>query len=173
MAIVNSKATAISNSDRAATTGQPDILNPLLIAAGKVISKVGKVAKTTTDSDNSVYRFARVPSSARISSIGIVCAAAAGLTAVDVGLYDTAANGGAAVAQHLFATGLDLHTGNTTPIQARFNNMGASTIEQPIWQLLGLSADPGKSYDVCLTATTAGSASVTLAVEVYEVTGAQ
>jgi hypothetical protein len=173
MAVVNTKALAISNNDRSAVSGSPDIVNALLISGGKVISKVGLCAKLTTDSNNSVYRFARISSSSRISSAVIICDAMAGLTAVDVGLYDVAANGGAVVSQHLFSTGVDLHTGNTTPLEQRFVNLAAASIEQPVWKLLGLSADPQKSYDVCLTATTAGAIAGNIGMEVLEVTGMQ
>lgn len=168
--VVNVKATAITNSDREFVSGLPNNLNPLLIASGKVKARVGLCAKGAADSNNSVYRFARIASRDRIKSLTYMFDAIAGLTAVDIGAYDTAINGGAVVSQHLFATGVDVHLGQTAPVEARYLNLAAATAEQALWQLLGLASDPGKDYDLAFTATTAGGNAGNMLGEVLYVT---
>lgn len=158
---VNVKATAVANLDRAAS-GLPILLNPRQLTSGAKRSRVGYCAAGAGDGDNSTYRFARIGSAVLLTSIKLVYSAAAGFTALDLGLWDTAANGGLVVSQHLFCTGLDVHLAGG-PTEERFTNLAADTTEQQVWQLLGLAADPGREYDVVGTATTRGAAAAKLA----------
>lgn len=171
MTVVNTKATVVTNQDRETVSGLPNLLNPLFLYKGAVKTQTALVALGASESNNSTYRVGRVRSSDRIKAIGIISDAMAGLTAVDVGLYDTAANGGAVVSQHLFVTGLDIHLGLTTPSNVRWTNLLAASAEQRVWEMLSLASDPNKEYDVVLTATTRGSATGNIAVDTDVVDG--
>jgi hypothetical protein len=75
---------------------------------------------------------------------------------MDIGLKRTAEDGGAVVDANFFATALAMDAGPYNNLQAL--HLGAYTLakcEQPIWQALGLSSDPGVEYVVYSTVTTA------------------
>jgi hypothetical protein len=83
-------------------------------------------------------------------------AAAAGWT---VGLYRTAADGGAAVSAACYTSALAPTAANQAGSEIAFGTgrLG-SKIGQAVWQDAGLSADPNLWYDVVVVATTAGAA---------------
>ena len=85
--------------------------------------------------------------------------------AADLGLYRTAADGGAVVSAGLFATAQSVAAANAAGISLRFEADDVANVEKRIWELLGLSADPNLEYDVALTLTAAISASGTLALQ--------
>jgi len=151
MSTANTKSTAITNAD-----ASPRVANNSFFADGEGRYSVGYCAKLAGDGNNSVYRFFRVPSNARIHSLSMLSDALAGATAADVGIYDTAANGGAAVAQHAYAQGVDIHLGYTTP--SSVFQKTAANLEKRVWEDAGLSVDPFKEFDLCVTLTTAGGA---------------
>ena len=162
---VNTKVTIISNADNEAVNGAPVLLSPRQLKGGTVREQVGQFAFGASESNNSTYRVGRVSSGERVSSILLVNDALTSSAVVDIGLYDIAANGGAVVSQHLFAQGASMTSARTAaPYDARFAALNANTAEQAVWQLLGLSADPGKEYDLVLTATTRGTGTGNCAV---------
>jgi hypothetical protein len=73
------------------------VLNSGNIHKGNLRESQGIAAISNGDSIGSTYRVARMRSSDRVSSIKIWAPDIGTTTAADVGLYDTAANGGAAV----------------------------------------------------------------------------
>nr|ACF98013.1 putative MFS family major facilitator transporter [uncultured bacterium 878] len=85
--------------------------------------------------------------------------------AADLGLYRAATDGGAVVAQSLFASAQSIASANATGINARFEADDIANVEKRIWELLGLTADPNLEYDVGLTLTAGISASGTLALQ--------
>lgn len=102
----------------------------------------------------SIIRLVSVPSNSIVSELRISSGAqTAG--AVDVGVYRTNGDGGAVVDADFFATAVSLaaavvntdilneSTTNTLPKQG-----------QPLWQALGMSADPKSMLDICLTVST-------------------
>jgi hypothetical protein len=48
------------------------------------------------------------------------------------------------------------------PTDERYNNLAITTASQRIWQLLGLSSDPGAVYDLAVTSTTGATAAGTI-----------
>lgn len=166
MTATNRKATAISNAD-----GSPLILSAPHLAGNYQREAVGTIAKVAGDGDGSVLRFARVRSSDRITSVSILSAALAGATAAVVGFYDTASNGGAIVGSgNQLATTTDIHLGYATKTSL-FLGVAAADAEKRVWELLGLSADPSKDYDIAMTLSTAGSAAGSIALYVTYVNG--
>lgn len=133
----------------------PSVLNTPATAGDRVKQKIAYVAKGT-ETDGSTWRFMSIPSSALITSIHYCNTAIAGFTAINIGLYDTTANGGAVVSAALFGSALDLH------LAAAWTDLTLSVttidkIEKRVWELLGLSADPMKEYDLVWVGTTAGA----------------
>lgn len=163
MATVNTKSTAITNADAT----QPRIQSQDWIQKAGVFATVATVEVAAADDNNSVYRMVRVPSGARIHSIAIVSDAITAGTSYDVGVYKTAGDGaGAVVDADLFAAALDLSFGNTAPVDITYAARDIADIEKRLWELLGLTSDPHKDYDICLTAGTVGTGAGTISLRV-------
>jgi hypothetical protein len=166
MAVVTLKSTAITNAD-----AQPAVLSSGNIHKGNLRESQGIAAISNGDSIASIYRVCRVRSSDRISSIKLYAPDIGTTTAANVGLYDTAANGGAAVSASLFAAGQALNAGPYVGQDVTFSALAQSTAEQRIWELLGLTADPQKEYDLALTLSAAADAAGNVVVRVQMVSG--
>lgn len=164
MPVVNTKSSAITNADAV-----PRVLNPGKTAGGTVREHVGTIEVATSDSVASVLRFARVRSSDRVSTVRFYCDAMSS-GAMDVGLYRTAADGGAVVDADFFASALAIASAvNGTEVQHESGVYGIEDIEQPLWQGLGLTSDPGIFYDVAATITTVAGAAGTVSLKVQSV----
>lgn len=154
MAVVNTKATAVSNAD-----STPPVINPHY--AEKATPRVTpfKVAVAAADDDNSVFRLARLKSSAVILNVPVVNSAITGGTSYNLGFYQTAANGGAIVGSgNQLATAVDMSAARAAPLDLRFEAAAVTTMGQRVWELLGLTEDPQRDYDLCLTGATVGTA---------------
>jgi hypothetical protein len=165
MAVVNTKATAVTNAD-----ASPVVLNNPAVAKGRVFSAVGTLEVAATDSAASVYRFARIPSSAVVRSIKVfnddLDSTGAGVT-FDCGLHKTAADGGAAVDANVFASDIaTCQAANLTGVEIRFEVADLNGIEKRAWELAAATADPNIDYDVTLTlgGTITGLAAGTISV---------
>ncbi len=162
MAVVNTKSTAISNAD-----ASPAVLNNPRVVNGFLRESVGTVEVAAGDDNDSVFRFVRVPSNARISTVEIACDAITGGTDYDVGVYDTAAAGGAVVSVNLFGDAIDLSSALAfTDVTYETTATNKSKVDQELWQLLGLTSDPAKFYDICATGVTVGTAAGTISMRV-------
>lgn len=169
-AVVNTKSDLVSNLDRMVSAGLPNLLNPIVTFGGKIREQSAQLAIAAADNANSVYRFGRVRSSARISSISLLCQANGSGGALDIGLYETAANGGGvanatAANQHLFSTSVSIASAVTEPTEVGFANLNPNQLEQQVWQLLGLASDPDKDYDVAATLDTNGGTAANVAMK--------
>jgi hypothetical protein len=162
MAVENRKSTSVTNGDATSFT-----LNNKRVEAAIVKESVGTIALANGDSIASVLRFVRVPSSVRVTEIRLYCDAVTS-AAMDFGVYRTAADGGAVVDADLFASAVSIATAITTgtPITYESGVYGIEDAEQPLWQALGLSADPKVQYDLAgtLTAATTAAGDVTIKV---------
>jgi hypothetical protein len=152
MGVVNTKSTAITNADASSR-----VPNSPYIERGLLQSSVAKVNIAAADSNTSTYRLMRLSSSMRLHSLKLLFDAITGGTSFKLGLYDTAANGGAAVSSALFGNAIDLSGGNVQGQEVLNQNNSIANMEKRIWELLGLSADSFKDYDLVLTATTIGT----------------
>lgn len=161
MAVADRLSGVITNRDAV-----PRVNNNPGAAAGAVKAFVGKVLTVATDDINSVYRFATVPSNAVMHSLRIYSADIGSAAAeVDVGLYQTTANGSAVVDADFFASAVNLNAGalNGVDILHEANSgFPIGEAEMPLWQALGLSTDPHIDYDICTTATGAIDAAVNM-----------
>lgn len=172
MAVVNKNAAAVTNADAAPTQA----LNSTRLSGGRVKESVGQIAVTNGDSIASILRLARVHSSWRVSQLLLFCTAIT-TGAADFGLYEIAKAGGAVVDVDFFATAASIATvQNGVDITHEAGGTGShagdiSKIELPLWQVLGLTADPGKYYDIAATLTGAATADGVLAVLVRYIDG--
>lgn len=117
--------------------------------------KEGIVAVTTNDSTTSQYRFCRVNSGDSPKQILLGSDALGGSCAVKLGLYEvdsTTAAESTTANEALFASSVSLVSA-VVPTDERFNALAGNTMGQRIWELLGLSSDPVKEYDLCATLT--------------------
>lgn len=151
MAIVNTKTAAITAQDLAndtrATNGKP-----LHVVTGVVEVAAG-------DDDGSTYRILRLPSEAILTSLSIASDALGTAAAYEVGVYEVEDNGGAAVDADEFGSSISLVSAVAwTEILEEAAPTDKEKIGKPLWERLGLTSDPGKSYDIVATGTTAGDA---------------
>ena len=167
MAVANTKSTAVTNLD-----STPPVKNALAISGAVLREAVATVEIAAADCANSVYRLCRVHSSWRIADIIRYNDAITSGTDFDVGLYQTAENGGAEADANLYADAVSLASASLTGTKDIYETgsaVGVEKIEQRIWQQLGLTADPGLFYDLCYTGFTPGSGAGTLSVRVLYV----
>lgn len=127
--------------------------------------QAGTVAIAAGDDAASVYRVGRVHSSWRISEILRFNDTLTSASDVDVGLYDTAENGGEAVDKDLFADGINIATASIAGVRDQFQTLDKVNIEKRVWELIsGLTVDPNKFYDLCYTFVSKGAAAGDLSV---------
>lgn len=138
-------------------------------APGLLREIVGVAAPAADQANTDFIHFVRVPSNAIISEVLISAADATTAGALNIGLYDTAEAGGAAVDADLFAAAFDLSGGPFKNQDVTFQS-GQYTFaesETPLWEVLGLTEDPHKEYDVVgdiSTTFNGGPTSIRLAV---------
>lgn len=160
MAVVNTKSRRVSLPEATPIKPQPAILS-----GADLRSIVGTVEIAAADDDTSVYRICRVHSSWCIQSIRAFCDAITGGTDYDVGLYQTAENGGAVVLVNAYADTITLATA-LNGLEVAYENRNIDKIENRVWQDAGLSADPNRFYDLCFTGATVGTGAGTLSAQV-------
>lgn len=162
MGVVNIKSTFITNAD-----ATPLSLTSDFISKGRLNEAIGTAEVAAADSDGSTYRMVRIPSGARITTIEYANDAITAGTVFDIGVYKTNKDGGAAVSDALFATGIDMssaHAFTDATYQTTATNI--AVVEQRLWELLSLSVDPLIDYDIVFTGDTVGSAAGTLSLRV-------
>lgn len=160
MAVVNTKSTVVTNAD-----ATPQVITNRILTRGPVMATCGVAAVAAADDDTSVFRFTRIPSNARIISIRRTNTAITGGTSYGLGVYQTAANGGAAVSASLFAAAQDLSSAGAQ-VEQRYTALAVTTMEQRLWELLGLTSDPQRDYDIAMLANTVGTAAGSIGLEI-------
>lgn len=151
MAAEHLKSTYITNA-----TATPVVFTNGNLANGVLHEAAGTIAPAAAAEVNSTYRFCRVPSNARISQILWTSADFTTAGVVNVGVYQTADNGGAVVDADLFASLYDLSGGPFLNADITYES-GEYTVvesEKMLWEVLGLSADSKRDYDIAATVTT-------------------
>ena len=144
-------------TDREAT---PKVLhNPGQGGIGTSQSAWGYIASVTASlSATSVIRFVDVPSNAVVHSV-LVSSDAQTAGKFNIGVYRTNGDGGlvaAASADSFFTTDLDCASAvidQECVMKATSGNTIAKRA-QPLWQAIGMTADPGGRLDICATCHT-------------------
>lgn len=164
------KSTTVTNADSTTYT-----LNKKGLVGGVLKSSIGTVETVSADDTSSTYRLVRVKSNVYIRRIHVYNDAMAGSSAIHVGVYQTAANGGAVVDVDVFATGVSLvsasSAGTTVAFEAGTSTAGVEDIETQLWQMLGLSSDPQREYDIVATPSATIDTGGSLSLEVVFVDG--
>lgn len=123
----------------------------------------GSAVAVASSSADATYQLVRVPSNCKVKQI-LFESAAQGAGAFDLGLYyatdgegkqPTALLAAAAIDQDFFATVIDC--ASAVGITDVTNESGTYTIDkrtQPLWQAVGLTADPGGYFDIVATVKT-------------------
>lgn len=161
MAVVNSKSTIITNSD-----STPNVLTPRGIAGMYLYSAIALNAVAAADDDTSVYRAVRIPSNAILRHIWRKNDAITGGTSYNLGVYRTAFDGGAVVSATVLGTAIDLSSASVVPVDNLNEALNINTAEKRLWEVLGLSVDPGVLYDICWTGATVGTGAGNIVTEV-------
>lgn len=164
MAQIDRVSQAVANA-----TAKPVVLNNPPLNGSHLREVLGVIATAADDSANSIGRFCRVPSNARVSQVLLSAADATTAGAINIGVYQTAENGGAVVDADLFGSAVDLASGPYANQDVTFESGEYTYAESqmPLWQALGLTADPQREYDIAYTISTTfngGPTSIRLAV---------
>lgn len=126
---------------------------------GKEHEIVGVIAVGTNNTVGDIWTAVRVRSSDRLSQLFVtndkIDTNATPTLAVSLGVYQTAANGGAAVAATQFLSAAAFGHSAAGPTDDA--NLTAAQMNQALWQVLGLSSDPGVDYDISFKVTTAAA----------------
>lgn len=157
MASFNLKSTLITNRDAV-----PKVLTDPLVSGGAVNAVEGYVqTQGTNDGIDSIYRLLQVPSNARVEAVTFQASGLGTGCTLDVGVYyPTFIPVGAGLSASLASTVINT-TFFASAIAASaavastnvINQSGSNTIpkqELPLWQALGLTADPEIDLDICV-----------------------
>lgn len=153
---------------KTATLTAEDLAGERVATAGKpLLGDVATIEVAAADDDGSVYRLLRLPSNAVIVDLEIASDALGTSAAYDVGVYEVAANGGFAVDADEFASAVSLSSAIAwTRVLEEAAATDIAKIGQPLWQRLGLTADPGRAYDICATGNVAGTTAGTISLRI-------
>lgn len=150
MAVTDRNSDAIANM-----VAVPPVLNNPTYK-GQVYEAIGIVTPAADDTQASVHRFVRIPSNARITECLIAAADATTAGKYDIGVYyPSGVNSGAVIDADAIADAFDLSGGPFYWSEVR--TVSIVTIAEsayPLWQLAGLSSDPGGELDIAGTIDT-------------------
>jgi hypothetical protein len=162
MAVETVKSTQITNRD-----ASPRAKNNARLTKMALHSSCGTAEAAAAASVGSKYIMAQVPSNARISKVLLSCDAAGATGTADIGIYQTTDNGGAVVdADHFASAAVITSALKKSDVTHESGVYGVEDIEKPLWEALGLSADPQRDYDVVITLTAIHADGGTLSLEV-------
>lgn len=152
----------------------PKVINPSTKVRGHVNQSAAMTTYVSGDSAPSLNRILRVPSSARVSKLEISHLAFTTAGAVDVGLHyipgetPLGTTDGAAVDADFFASAKALTAAeDNVDITNESTTYTPAKQMQPIWQAVGLTADP--RCDFHLTSTVATTINSTPLDVVYKI----
>lgn len=174
MAVFNLKSTIITNRDAV-----PKVLTDSYVSGGPLHAGEGYVQTgSAADSVASTYKLLQVPSNCRIADLKLSNGAGGGSAAVNIGVYYpsfipvgasglTAALAGTVISAAYFASAQSVvSAANNVDV---LNQSGSNTIpnqELPLWQALGLSADPGIFLDIVVSVSTVLAAQIYIGLKV-------
>ncbi len=166
MAVVNTKSTIVTNKD-----ATPPKANDNVLDGGRLKGFHATVEVAAADDDGSTLRMFRVHSSWLISRLEVFNDAITAGTSYDVGLYQTAENGGAVKAATAYASVVDMSTARVVPLDVTFEARNIDQMEKRVWQDAGDASDPNRFYDVVLRANTIGTAAGTISMRMQAMVG--
>ncbi len=133
-------------------------LIPAVLGEGRLRSiNIPAIAITNGDSIGSQFYLGKISSSA-VPLAGLSTFKHGAVTSVndaDIGIYKD----GLAIDADLFADGLDISAAGA---KDPFASVAVANVGKAVWQLLGLSNDPGVEYDAVLTIKVAATATASV-----------
>lgn len=141
-------------------------------SVGQVFSAKSVATVSATQSSGDTIRLVRVPSNARIDAVLLTTGDATTAGNINIGVWQTADNGGAVVDADLFASALALTGGPFTRSDQTWESGEYTYAESclPLWQVLGLTTDPNREYDIVAQVSTTGDGmGTTMVLEVQYV----
>lgn len=167
-AVVAVKSTPLTNADNT-----PVVLNRANVARSRILHNRGICTAANGDSIASTFRFCRIKSNDMVKAVIIDNATWGAACTMDIGLYQTPNNGGAVVDADFFASAVDMNAANRALDVTRESGViTVANMEKRVWELLGLTADPQREYDVTGTLVAAAAAAGAACVSVDVVGGA-
>ncbi len=160
MAVVDRKSQVITDLD-----ATPRVASDSYEHGGNLQAYVGSITPATDDSANSIGRLVRVPSTIRVTKLTLSAADFTSAGVANIGVYYAVGHAasplGGVIDADYFAslldfaasTGMGVTDGTSVINESTTNTLTKQT--QPLWQALGLSADPGGWFDIAYTITTA------------------
>lgn len=161
MATENVKSGAITNRD-----ATPQVLNT---SQGGIVRRAwGTVEANAAGDAGSTYRMCSIPSNARAIRVVLACDDLGTTATLDVGIYQTTANGAAVVDADFFASAINANSAAVaeTMVSHESGVYNIDDVEKPLWEALGLSADSKRNYDIVVTSAGDIDASGTISVVV-------
>ncbi len=169
MSAFNIKSTVLTNRD-----ATPKVLSEGILARGTVKEGYGAQCVSSAGTDlnaaGTQIRLVTVPSHARLSALQYV-GTACGTTAFDIAVWYptyvpaqganflTSTNAGTLISSSKFLTNFSIPDTNIafTTAFAVPATMGPGILEQPLWQMCGLTTDPEMGLDIGISVRTASS----------------
>jgi len=159
------KSTSVTNMD-----ATPIVLNPAWKAGGRVRQHrdFGTLATAAAEAASTI-RFSRVKSNDVITDMVLDATSFGTGCTMDIGIYRTAADGGAVRDADFFASAVDMATAQrNTNVLRESGVVTVVNMAKPLWEQLGYTVDPQCDFDIvgtlAVAATVAGSACLTTQV---------
>ena len=162
MTVYNVKSTLITNRDSV-----PEVLTDALVSGGDMKESSGYVQTgSSADAATSTYRLCSVPSKARVTSVVLTTDALGTGAALDIGVYYptfiplgsglSASSAAAVINTQLFGSAIAASSAITETNEiAQSGVVTLAKQELSLWNLAGLSSDPGIDLDICVNVQTA------------------
>ncbi len=134
----------------------PRVANPSITHKGHFREASARAVTAADQADNDIIWMHRVPTNCRISELLLTAADATTGGAIDIGLYYPPELGGTVIDRDFFASALALTGGPFAEVDEK-NESTTYTLtkqQQPLWEAVGLSADPGGEFYICATVET-------------------
>lgn len=161
MATENVKSSAITNRD-----ATPSVAS---VSQGGVVRRTwGTVEAAAAGDTGSTYRMCSIPSNAHAIRVVLTTDDLGTTATLDVGIYQTTANGAAVVDADFFASAINANSAAVaeTMVSHESGVYGREDLELPLWEALGMSADTSRNYDVVVTSVGDIDAAGTISVAV-------
>lgn len=153
--VVTLKSSSITNRD-----ATPTVLNSAHVGKGGLQEVAGYVQASSSDSAGSKYILCAVPSNARVSSVLFQADALGSGASLSVGVwYPTQIPLGAGLSSSvantvinttLFVSALGCSAATAVTDLVTRANIDIDDQEKPLWQMAGLTTDPGIDLDVAV-----------------------
>ena len=144
----------------------PKVLTDAYYTLGSVTEAFGYVQSNgSADGAGTTYRLVSVPSKARVSSLDFQASALGSGAAISVGVYYptfipvgsgiSSSSASAAINTNIFVAALGCSAATASTNLITTANMAINLQAEPLWQIAGLTSDPGIDLDIVAYVSTA------------------